>query len=434
MGYILLTALAGAAGGLGAWAIAEPFAPSSFFDPAWEKWGVMFSLLIGAMVSGALGGILGWNQGGRLHVLRGLGIGIVLGAIGGSSGLRAGSTLAESVFGNVLSQPGLSASHIPARILMFTVFGIVLGAVVGVTTLTPRQILIGAIGGAIGGALSGATFDLISTMTQDISRQMRGGDEVGIVGRALTSLTIGGSIGLFTSLVRRIARTAWLRLSLGRNEGREWAVEAGQTFIGRSESAQVPLFGDMSIAPMHACIVRQGPAYILCDSVASPVGTLLNGVPVQQAPLFHGAQIRVGQYVLEFLMRTGSAPQQAAEAHRGQGVPIPVQMGSATMMPSVPMNQPAPGLAIIAIWGPDAGQRYLVAGPVEIGREASGISVGPDTMASRRHAMLSPTTAGLVLTDLSSTNGTFVNDRRVQNATLRPGDVLRIGSSAFRVE
>jgi pSer/pThr/pTyr-binding forkhead associated (FHA) protein len=37
-----------------------------------------------------------------------------------------------------------------------------------------------------------------------------------------------------------------------------------------------------------------------------------------------------------------------------------------------------------------------------------------------------------VLVDLGSTNGTFVNERRIQQHTLRDGDAIRIGRSTMR--
>jgi pSer/pThr/pTyr-binding forkhead associated (FHA) protein len=38
------------------------------------------------------------------------------------------------------------------------------------------------------------------------------------------------------------------------------------------------------------------------------------------------------------------------------------------------------------------------------------------------------------LADLGSTNGTYVNGQRVLSATLKPGDLVRIGATTFRVE
>ena len=48
-------------------------------------------------------------------------------------------------------------------------------------------------------------------------------------------------------------------------------------------------------------------------------------------------------------------------------------------------------------------------------------------LLSRVHCHLSTSPAGLTVEDLRSTNGTFVNDRRIRTSPLRVGDRLRLG-------
>jgi len=57
-----------------------------------------------------------------------------------------------------------------------------------------------------------------------------------------------------------------------------------------------------------------------------------------------------------------------------------------------------------------------------------------DSQASRRHASVTPLPTGVALTDLGSTNGTFLNGQRVQTASARFGDTIKIGGTTFRVE
>ena len=47
-----------------------------------------------------------------------------------------------------------------------------------------------------------------------------------------------------------------------------------------------------------------------------------------------------------------------------------------------------------------------------IGRDESCTLVVSDDSVSRRHALLEKDTAGFLVTDLDSTNGTYVNDQR----------------------
>ena len=69
---------------------------------------------------------------------------------------------------------------------------------------------------------------------------------------------------------------------------------------------------------------------------------------------------------------------------------------------------------------------FPVAGPVVIGRAPEcDISVPADEM-SRRHALVKPTPDGLQVEDLGSSNGTYINNKRVQHGFLNPGDELRL--------
>ncbi len=55
-------------------------------------------------------------------------------------------------------------------------------------------------------------------------------------------------------------------------------------------------------------------------------------------------------------------------------------------------------------------------------------------LVSRVHCRIIAGAANLAVEDLSSTNGTFVNDRRVEKSALATGDRLRIGRVELTVE
>jgi len=75
---------------------------------------------------------------------------------------------------------------------------------------------------------------------------------------------------------------------------------------------------------------------------------------------------------------------------------------------------------------------FPIAGePLIIGRDpGSQIFLG-DTLASKRHAAVSFQDRRLIVEDLNSLNGTFVNEHRVRAQDLVPGDVIRIGRSLY---
>ncbi len=55
-------------------------------------------------------------------------------------------------------------------------------------------------------------------------------------------------------------------------------------------------------------------------------------------------------------------------------------------------------------------------------------------LVSRLHCRLTAADENLEVVDLSSTNGTFVNDKRIDKARLKTGDRLRIGRVELRIE
>lgn len=76
----------------------------------------------------------------------------------------------------------------------------------------------------------------------------------------------------------------------------------------------------------------------------------------------------------------------------------------------------------------------LTAGVVKtIGRGPISDFVVDGTMLSRVHCRLTATSKNLVVEDLKSTNGTFVNDARVERSSLMSGDRLRLGRIEFEV-
>jgi hypothetical protein len=92
-------------------------------------------------------------------------------------------------------------------------------------------------------------------------------------------------------------------------------------------------------------------------------------------------------------------------------------------------TMPAPVMPhMVEIHEPDLPVRRVeVHQELEVGRVCDGIIVS-DAAASRRHMRIRPTADGLLVADLGSTNGTTVNDVRIEGETLvRVGDVIGVG-------
>ncbi len=98
----------------------------------------------------------------------------------------------------------------------------------------------------------------------------------------------------------------------------------------------------------------------------------------------------------------------AAPPTRAQSWPTPLPA------PPQPPSRPAPARS---------------QGSATIGRAKNNSIVVEDALASRVHAMLQFTPAGLAIRDNNSSNGTFVNGALITSAMLRDGDVVTIGNT-----
>src|SRR5215813_11595717 len=88
---------------------------------------------------------------------------------------------------------------------------------------------------------------------------------------------------------------------------------------------------------------------------------------------------------------------------------------------------------LVVLYGPNIGRRYpLGHDDVILGRGADVHIVLDADSVSRRHARIRLSESGFVLDDLGSTNGSYVNDRRVERALLKDGDIIRIGVTILK--
>lgn len=90
-------------------------------------------------------------------------------------------------------------------------------------------------------------------------------------------------------------------------------------------------------------------------------------------------------------------------------------------------------LVLKVVKGPDRGRRFVLPEdePQLVGRSTEALPV-TDASISRRHAELTPDEGTWLLADLESSNGTFLNGRRITDRVpLRPGDQFRCGATVF---
>lgn len=516
MGSILFKAIMGMVAGVLVWAFIEPMRPhtTDFYSQDWMSFESKLYMGWAIALGASVGFLSGYQRGSKVHALKEGGLSILFAIIGSWVGMGlAGAVLSMFPLVTAAASASGKAGVIAGgakeivRIVSLTCFGIGMGAGIGFSTFVPRRGLQGAIGGLIGGAIGGILFNPISTLTSGIMLQLQHTAanqtaEVGTFGRGLFAAILCGAIALMIGIIEALFRSAWVRLELGRNEGKEWAIDKSVMSIGRFERADIPLFGDQNVAQQHAYIQKEGDGYFIVDQ-GTPMGVVVNGQRIQKQRLSGGDVIQIGQFNLRFLLRNSKVPNRGPEPLRGAaaypagavpmqpgpgmapmqptmmgGMPMqPTMMGGMPMQPTVmggqmqptmmnPANQmmqqtmvvpsqsamqptvavPAqpnlqPTMAVqtgtvslVAMDGPLMGQRFPLNMPIDLGRECVQVPMSFDTSASRKHARVEPAGMFVNVSDLGSTNGTFVNGQRVSNATAKSGDIVKVGATSFRIE
>jgi pSer/pThr/pTyr-binding forkhead associated (FHA) protein len=108
---------------------------------------------------------------------------------------------------------------------------------------------------------------------------------------------------------------------------------------------------------------------------------------------------------------------------------------SASALGSADVVHRAPRLVVERAPGHDPGMIYDLDGDIVLGRGEEAEIRLEDPFASSRHARVYEQGNIMVIEDLGSTNGTYLNEELLQSARpLHPGDRVRIGDSEFAFE
>ena len=149
------------------------------------------------------------------------------------------------------------------------------------------------------------------------------------------------------------------------------------------------------------------------------------------AELLRDMASRVGVY---FFDGGPNVAMEARESVPAGMVDISVASDVTTPIPDAPVELPK-RYHLRMMKGVPAYGVYFVEASNAIGRSEDSDIFLVDPSVSRNHATLRIENGVLTLTDLGSTNGTFVNGERVAgDRTLTSGDVLTFGNTQMRLE
>ena len=234
------------------------------------------------------------------------------------------------------------------------------------------------------------------------------------------------------------AQTATIEF-VGVESRQPFIINSPRTWLGRDpECAVVIESGAGMVSRKHAEIRLEQGEFVLEDN-KSFNGTLVNEQRISApTPIYHDDKIRlgIGGPVLRFNSPGRAAPKGAslsgqravAANHTGNFGEIPQQSGSKTMV----FNR---GAADKLTQSKSSAQPQLLMsvtfgdrGELTIGRDENNDIRLDGLQISKRHARLLRSGADIFVEDLKSTNGVFINGKRISKEAVRPNDAVQIGA------
>src|SRR6266851_2224248 len=216
----------------------------------------------------------------------------------------------------------------------------------------------------------------------------------------------GGELGL----EREVAVLSW--------DGQTRRIDKRRVVLGRSRECDIQV-EDANVSRRHAELRQEGAGYLIV--AGTTYQTVLLALKVAFLVLLYlfiwrivrtaGRDLRLPQE--SFIMRPALA---------GGAIGRPVNPGRLVVVHS----------EILSV-----GEEFeLDSTALTVGRGGrNDVSIEGDEFASARHVRVEPRRDGVWVSDLGSTNGTFVNGVRVDRARkLVPGDVVRVGETELRFE
>ena len=220
-----------------------------------------------------------------------------------------------------------------------------------------------------------------------------------------------------------------IRLVLRRPDGEQQAVTLGRdpVTIGRSDGNTITI-KDEWVSRRHMEIALGADGLYYARDLGSANGVLVNGQPIQVVALKTGDLIRLGQYMLIFTVETDGvvdSTRLARETRIESGAPVrATQSGGVTPEDIEARREEEEGgvATSLLLYGKEL---------VRIGRAKENDLFLDNIQISRVHAEIRWDGQQYVISDLNSTNGTYVNGERVRQAALTEGARVQIGPFRF---
>ena len=211
-----------------------------------------------------------------------------------------------------------------------------------------------------------------------------------------------------------------MKLFFPNGEHPQVLIARGSQQVGQGSDLAVVLSAP-GVAERHAELVRDGDLVSL-RALEPGVALQVNGKPV---PDESSVSLNPGD-LIEF----GSVMARVVGVEKAGTVPAP-RLAPVDDSGATRVRMALPRFVLRGVSGAAFGKVYPVMTQQVIGRQADCDIVVPSEEISRRHAQVRPTPDGLHIEDLGSSNGTFINGKRLQEGVLRPGEELRLDNIRF---
>ncbi|MBC7900138.1 MAG: FHA domain-containing protein, partial [Saprospiraceae bacterium] len=241
-----------------------------------------------------------------------------------------------------------------------------------------------------------------------------------------------------------VAETAQLDF-VGDESKPSFRLSAGSAWLGREAGCSIVFqSNNTTVSRRHAEIRPEAGGYVLEDN-KSFNGTLVNEQRISTiTPLYHNDQVRlgVGGPVLRFNSPLRMPPAGAdiagqrgliashtanisIAAHHPDWQTMVLQLdAAANFFPSKDSEQPQLLMSIA----------FGNTKQLTIGRDEKNDIKLDGLQISKRHARLLQNGSEIVIDDLKSTNGVFINGKRVSRQTILPTDAVQIGTFMLQVD
>lgn len=187
----------------------------------------------------------------------------------------------------------------------------------------------------------------------------------------------------------------------------EFSFEDGVYLIGRKEENRIVL-PDKSVSRQHAQLEIKAENVTIQD-LDSANGVFVNGEQIEKETINEGDIVQIGKYSLELKGDDGEKTRMA------------------------PRSYTSSKYRLVLMEGKKVKEEYqLDENELTIGRSEENKIILKNETVSRKHAIVKKENNQYKIADLGSSNGTFVNDKKIKEKALSKGDEIKVGKFVLK--